>query len=163
MCMMGSADVPFEPPLTSVEEALPRLLAESRRAMKAQWSWLVREPVATGILLFTSALGSTILIGGKEWLRDVIDMFPLANKVVSMMFGSVETFFSAVKVSFYFAIVAHALEAVYVAHQLKTRLGLETIIIMEWFFIICCVGYPITKKGMVFIKIANALQSKKNA
>lgn len=97
--------------------------------------------------------------GLQDTLRDV----PMALQILKSIFGSTETFYLAVKGSWYFAVFLHVLEAFYVACKFKTRFNLPVVALLNWFILVSCVGYPITSKGLEFIKIDDAQNSKKKA
>lgn len=158
MCKMVSADLAFTSPLRSVDDAIPMILKEGHKAFAPQRHWLVSEPMSLVILFLMAALGFVTLIGGEACLKNLMELFPLLKK-----FGSTKKLFWVVKSAFYSAIAAHVLEAVYVAHEFKKRLNLNNKAIMEWFLMISCVGYPVTKKGLELIQVAKDQKSEKSA
>jgi len=158
---MQSVDVPFRPPLETDADAFSRLLSLGAKAMEAKWSWIVSEPICLTIVLVTLALGYTTLILGEDGLQTKINTVPVAADLMLFVFRSVRVLYRACVYSFYFAIVAHALEGVYVAHQIRTVLKRGISDSLKWFLVISCVGYPVTMKGMEFIQIANEKKAKK--
>ena len=148
MCALNSLDVSFNPPIKSADDAIDRVVTDGKTAMKAQCLWLITEPLPLLILIVTSALGYATLVLGEDGLQTAIESLPLVGQIISAIFGNY--FFTAVQVSFHFAIIAHALEAVYIAIMLRMRAKLGLLTCLKWFLLISCVGYPLTKKAMLY-------------
>lgn len=147
--------------LYSVNDAPSRLLVESRKAMAARWSWLYSEPLTLFVLVVMLVLGYITFILDQDGLQFAIDNTPLASKLLTWTFGSVGVFYSAVSGSFYVAVWLHVLEASYVAVKLYTKLKLPVAAAVNWFLLVSCVGYPITRKALEFIRIDDNAKSKK--
>eukprot|EP00985_Skeletonema_marinoi_P013930 scaffold7006_cov174-Skeletonema_marinoi.AAC.20 len=145
MCALNSLDVSFSPPIKSADDAIDRIVTDGKIAMEAQCKWLVTETLPLLILIVTAALGYTTLVLGEDGLQTAIDS---AVPLISTIFGGY--FFSVVRASFYFAVVAHAAEGVYIAIMLRMRASLGYLTCFKWFALICCVGYPLTKKAMLY-------------
>lgn len=149
MCALNSLDVSFNPPIKSADDAIDRVVTDGKTAMEAQCLWLITEPLPLLILIVTSALGYATLVLGEDGLQTAIESLPsVLQKIMFSMFGSY--FFVVVQASFYFAIIAHALEALYIAVMLRMRAKLGCLACLKWFVLISCVGYPLTKKAMLF-------------
>ena len=150
MCALNSLDVSFSPPIKSADDAIDRIVTDGKIAMEAQCKWLFTETLPLLILIVTAALGYTTLVLGEDGLQTAIDSaVPLMGQnIISTIFGSF--FFSVVRASFYFAVVAHAAEGVYIAIMLRMRASLGRLACLKWFALICCVGYPLTKKAMMY-------------
>mmetsp|Transcript_30966 Transcript_30966/g.48494 ORF Transcript_30966/g.48494 Transcript_30966/m.48494 type:complete len:231 (-) Transcript_30966:207-899(-) len=158
MCALNSVDVAFNPPIKSADDAIDRIVTDGKIAMEAQCTWLVTEPLPLVILAVTAALGYTTLVLGEDGLQSAIQSWPLiGQKIISTIFGSY--FFGVVRASFYFAIVAHAAEAIYIAIMLRKRASLGYLVCLKWFALICFVGYPLTKKAVLY---TNANESKED-
>ncbi|KAL7520694.1 hypothetical protein ACHAWX_005401 [Stephanocyclus meneghinianus] len=136
MCMMKSAEILFNPPLVSVNDAPSRLLVESRKAMAARWSWLYSEPLTLFVLVVMLVLGYITFILDQDGLQFAIDNTPLASKLLTWTFGSVGVFYSAVSGSLYVAVWLHVLEASYVAVKLYTKLTLPVAAAVNWFLLL---------------------------
>jgi hypothetical protein len=148
MCTLNSVDISFNPPIKSANDAIDRIVRDGKRAMEAQCAWLVTEPLPLLILIVTSVLGYATLGLGEDGLQSAIDSVSLVGQIISTIFGSY--FFIVVRASFYFAVVAHAAEAIYIAIMLRTRATLGYLACLKWFALISCVGYPMTKKALMF-------------
>lgn len=150
MCNLNSVDLSFSPPIKSANnnDAIERIVKDGKRAMEAQFVWLVTEPLPLLILIVTSLLGYATLLLGEDGLQKAMDSVPIVGQIISTFLGSY--YFIVVRASFYFAIVAHAAEAIYIAIMLRTRANLGYLACLKWFALICCVGYPMTKKALMF-------------
>lgn len=149
MCALNSVDISFNPPIKSADDAIDRIVTDGKIAMEAQCMWLVTEPLPLLILTVTAALGYATLVLGEDGLQSAIESLPpVGETIISTIFGSY--FFGVVRASFYFAIVAHAAEAIYIAIMLRKRASLGCLTCLKWFALICCVGYPLTKKAMLY-------------
>jgi hypothetical protein len=149
MCSLCSVDISFNPPIKSSDDAIARLVKDGQIAMEPRCVWLVTEKLPLLILIVTATLGYVTLVLGEDGILTTIDALPLVvQQIISSLFGSY--FFVAVRASFYFAIVAHTTEAVYVAVMLRTKANLSYLACFKWFVLICCVGYPLTKKAVLF-------------
>lgn len=149
MCALNSVDISFIPPIKSADDAIDRIVTDGKIAMEAQCTWLVTEPLPLLILTVTAALGYTTLVLGEDGLQSAIESMPsVGQTIISTIFGGY--FFGVVHASFYFAIVAHAAEAIYIAIMLRKRASLEFLACFKWFALICCVGYPLTKKALLY-------------
>ena len=67
---------------------------------------------------------------------------------------------NAVRYSWYFAVVAHGVEAIYVAYLSHTKLKLSVGITMKWFLLVCCTGFPFTTR---FMPLVNGEKEEKDA
>ena len=148
MCTLNSVDISFSPPIKPVADAIDRVVKEGESAMEAQCMWLVTEPLPLLILMVVATLGYVALVMGENGIESAIDSIPFVEKIISFLFGSY--FFIAVKSSFYFSIVAHSAEALYIAIMFRARTTLGYWACLKWFALICCVGYPLTKKALLF-------------
>jgi len=66
----------------------------------------------------------------------------------------------AVTFSLYFAIVAHTLEAMYVAYKCQSQAKLTVSATLKWFTMICLTGYPITTR---FFQLLGGAKIKKES
>eukprot|EP00986_Skeletonema_menzelii_P000901 scaffold255_cov142-Skeletonema_menzelii.AAC.13 len=149
MCALNSLDVSFNPPIKSADDAIDRIIADGKNAMEAQCVWLVTEPLPLLILIVTATLGYATLALGEDGLQTAIETLPLVGqKIISTIFKSY--FFAMVRASFYFAIIAHAAEAIFIAVMLRLRAKLGYLACLKWFVLTSCVGYPLTKKAMLY-------------
>ncbi len=149
MCALNSVDISFNPPIKSGDDAIDRIVTDGKIAMEAQCTWLVTEPLPLLILTVTAALGYATLVLGEDGVQGAIESMPLVGQnIINTIFGSY--FYGVVRASFYFAIAAHAAEAIYVAIMLRKRASLGYLACFKWFALICCVGYPLTKKALMY-------------
>ena len=77
-----------------------------------------------------------------------------------MVFGSAAFFSQLVKYSWIFAVIAHASEGLYVAHQAQHSLKLELKSRLHWFGMVLCVGYPVTKEFLELLNVHKETASK---
>ena len=108
------------------------------------------------------ALGYLTFSGYDSFEHEINNIAPeVLQSSIQFLFGSVDSLFMGVKVSFYFGIVAHVLEAIYVAYLCQTKLKLNIITTLSWFVVVTMVGYPMTLKVLNFVSIHNQSSQKK--
>ena len=98
---------------------------------------------------------------GVEGITKQIESAPRLNKTISNIFGSAEMFARIVRWSWYFAIVAHATEGFYVAYHCVKTLKLKPDSALKWFWIITCVGYPVSSKFLALLNADKAARAIK--
>jgi len=124
------------------------------QALAPKIEWLVIDPFALGILIITVLLAyGTYGFGGAEGLATVIQSAKRLNDTICSIWGSADMFAAQVVFFWYFAIIAHLLEALYVAYHairtLKLRLGNT----LMWFYLVLCVGFPVARRLLEFTKV----------
>lgn len=155
LCEMRTSDVPFQPPLSSSDEIRPRIIQDHHKALNPSFGWIITEPLILVIVVICAAMGfATHAIGSKE-LAALIESSPKIEPTISAMFGSPSTFCLLVAAAWYFSVVAHTAEAVYVAYQCRKTLKTTAASALKWFLLTCCAGFPVTRKATELFDVAN--------
>lgn len=99
-----------------------------------------------------------------EVLEDYAPSFVvnLVDKSFCCHFTFASTFQNLCRYAWYFAIVAHALEALIVAYQCTVRFKLPKLMTLKWFVLGCSVGYPITGRVFDLVGADNKLKKEKD-
>ena len=160
LCEMKQLKYPFEPPLKSGSEIRPRMVEIHKEVCAPQISWLFTHPDALAVLIVCALLGYGTHVVGVEALSANIEANVSVNSFISMIFGSATFFSRLVKYAWIFAVVAHAGEGLYVAHQAQHALKLELTSRLLWFGMVCCVGFPITKEFLELLNVHQKNSSK---
>lgn len=105
------------------------------------------------IIGIVSMFGLATHILGFDELVSTLNQHSNFSQMLNTLFGSVSTFASLVINSYYFAVIAHLLEAIYTVFLCTTKLKTKTIITFKWFLLVSAVGYPATSKVMEFCSI----------
>lgn len=155
LCEMNVVEYKFEPPIASASELRPRLVAVHHRLCSPRVAWLVKKPQAL-LILVTEAFLAYGTFGRYERATNYSDVL---SGVVSLVFGSASNFSLAVRAAFYFSVVAHGGEALYVAYHCRRTLKLQWKATILWFLMICMVGIPITSE---FLPLLNVARKKSN-
>jgi hypothetical protein len=121
--------------------------------MGAKCRWLFTEPFPLLILIVMSMFGYITIILDEDRFLSTIDGDPTVSNLIMSIFGSVGTCYSAITFSFNVGIFLHVLEACFVTYSLMTKFSLSLAAVTKWFILVSCVGYPITRKALDFIKI----------
>lgn len=160
LCEMKQFTFPFAPPLKSGSEIRPRMVEIHKQVCAPQISWLFTHPDALAVLIVCALLGYGTHVVGVEELSANIEGNATINSILSMIFGSAAFFSRLVKYAWIFAVVAHAGEGLYVAHQAQHALKLEFKSRLLWFGMVCCVGFPITKEFLDLLNVHQKNSSK---
>lgn len=161
MCDMRLPAVPFSPPLTCSSQVKKRLIEIHQSVLSPRIYWLVTDPTALLILVVCSGLGFATYAIGESDLASHIKNMPELNSNIESIFGSAATFAKCVKWSWYFAFVVHWMEAIYGAYECKTTLKLRKNVTILWFFLIWCVGWPITARLKKFADMQKATNTER--
>lgn len=159
-CELRNCTTPIDPPLTTSAELRSRLIEDHHRALTPNFTWLITDPVMR--MLF----GACLLLGigtalGEEELVTTIDETPWARSIVHFIFGSSTRFAKIVIGAWYFSLLVHMLEAVYSSYLCKTVLKMEPVIVMKWFVLNLCTGFPIMNRVRELVAVDLANQSLK--
>ena len=132
--------------------------------LSPKFSLLITDPLNRIIILSVLALGYFSYQGLHSFVSDITTYAPpfVKDMIIDGIFGSTETLFMFIKFSFKFAIVAHVMEAMYVAFLCRTVLKLKTKTIVEWYLIVSITGYPMTSKVLDFVNVHKETKMKKN-
>lgn len=160
LCEMKQFTFPFVPPLKSGSEIRPRMVEIHKQVCAPQISWLFTHPDALAVLIVCALLGYGTHVVGVEELSANIEGNATINSILSVIFGSAAFFSRLVKYAWIFAVVAHAGEGLYVAHQAQHALKLEFKSRLLWFGMVCCVGFPITKEFLDLLNVHQKNSSK---
>lgn len=119
-----------------------RLIEDHRKAFTPNFTWLVTDSFTCLVFVVCIALGMFTYLTDDE-VKQNVGYF---SKVVEM--------------SWYFAIIAHLIEAIIVGYLCKTKLKLSFGITFKWFVLGTCVGWPITSKVFDFVNKDKEFKAK---
>ena len=143
LCEMHSMVYPLRPPLKSAEEFSSRIPQIRNDVCSPKWYWLFTNPLALIILVTCSALAYGALVLGTNGIVDALMLAPNLEGGVETIFGSTKMFANVVWAAFYFAVIAHGIEAIMAFNICKNVLKLNSGTTALWSFMIFLVGYPI--------------------
>jgi hypothetical protein len=149
-------------PIISHTQYRPRLIEEHNKALMPRVSWLITESYSPVIVVMMVLLTYGTIFLGEETLVSELNQSTVAASTISSLFGSTETFAYLVKISFYFAVIAHVFESAYVVYLCKATLKMSTVPMLFWFLLTNCVGFPIASKIMTLASVHDKAKSKKN-
>jgi len=160
-CMPRDTSIDFEPPLESAAEVRPRLVKLHHQNLAPKFSWIITDSICRTIILSVLALGYFDFMGLDAFSSDIENRAPEFFKdMIHFLFGSVESLFRGVQVSFKFAVLAHFLEACYAAYLCKNSLKMNLKGVLSWFCVVTMVGYPMTSKVLNFVKVQNQMKNE---
>jgi hypothetical protein len=144
-CQVKKLAIPFNPPLNSSAEVSSRLVEDYNRALIPKFTWIITDP------LMRMLFGACILLGigtilGQQELVSRVNETPWARSIVNFVFGTPTLFAKLVTRAWYFALIAHTMEASYTAYLCKTFLEMNAVTTMKWFVLNVCTGFPIMNK-----------------
>jgi len=79
------------------------------------------------------------------------DVFRRISSTINSSVGAAR-FGVAVRVSWFFSVVCHGCEAVYVAYLCRRKLKINFSSLVGWFWLTFCVGFPSLEKVMLMVK-----------
>lgn len=161
MCRSENIVYPFTPRLQSVEEIRKKLIQVHYDACAPRFHWLLTKPVATIIIVTVTFLTYATIVMGLDNLTNSIESMETANQFTTTVFGNAGRFSFLVGASFYFTVVAHLAEAIYVAHHSRKTVKLRYSTTLEWFILVALTGYPITVEFLDLLRIAQTTAAKK--
>jgi hypothetical protein len=158
LCEMKQGFYEFHPPLQSANDLYSRLNTIHNEVCAPKIHWLVTNPLALACLVMCSGLGFGTIFFGVEGIVDAFEQVPRLEAGIASIFGSTQTFGYVVWASWYFAVVAHGIEAMIAYRQCSKTLQLETRTSLTWTMLVFLVGYPILSEldGMLQVQKDNA-------
>ena len=140
------------------------MIALHHQALKPKVHWLVTDPVAFVVILVTALLAmGTYGFGGAQGLATAVDGIQPWSSIISSIWGSTDMFAKQVVFFWYFAIVIHALEGVYVAYHAVRTFKFHLGSTLLWFYLVLCTGYPIFKRFLELLKVQAAAKRKRSS
>ena len=134
-----------------------------QECLSPKFTWLFSDSVCRTIMSSVTALGYFTIIGYDTFALDFQSNAPeFFKSIILFCFGSIESLFKGIVVSFYFAIIAHVLEATYVVYLCQDKLKLNHQVTFAWFMAVAMVGYPMTSKVLDFVSIVDDLAKEKS-
>ena len=103
------------------------------RTCSPQIKWLVTDPISLIIIVACSTLA-------------ILHYTGMANNLPPFIDAKAVSFF------WYFSVVVHVFEAIYVAYLCRTKANLSAGITMKWFVFVCCTGWPMASRFMNLIQ-----------
>jgi hypothetical protein len=161
LCEMKTASYPFQPPLVSVAESRSRLVNIHNKVMSPDFLWLLTDPLAFGILLTCASLGLGTYVGAEGVETYLEENVQGLSRYLTMVFGSTHAFAQVVIGAFWFALVAHVIEALYCAYHAAWTMKFKPAIACKWFIIVSLVGYPIQRRFAALLKVHYELANEK--
>lgn len=161
LCEMKNEHFEFSPPLDSASELCDSRMPGIRdQVLAPKVHWLITDPLAFLILATCTALAYGTLIVGMNGIVEGLGEAPKLENGIAVIFGSTSTFSVAVTCSFWFSIVAHAIEAgMTLRHCVKTfHLGVVPSTL--WTVLVFLVGYPIFSRFQAMVAVHQQYTSK---
>mmetsp|Transcript_21231 Transcript_21231/g.35130 ORF Transcript_21231/g.35130 Transcript_21231/m.35130 type:complete len:225 (-) Transcript_21231:692-1366(-) len=155
-CMNGKelhAFRKFEPPLTSIKEARPRMAQIYHKAMTPKLGWIYMDPVALPLVMLNLFLTYLTLVLGVNGMVNVINHSPGMYSMVQAHVGSAESFARMITVFGYVTMGAHALEALFVGLHAKKTFSLSRAAVIEWVIFTQLAGLPILNRFLRFLEV----------
>ena len=139
LCMVREQPYRFSPPLRGgdLEASLNARMVELRKkACEPRLHWMVTDRLAFWIMLLIISLG----VGTVVDLVAVLEKAPRLEVIIIGIFGSTTNFATAVAAFFWFAVVAHLLEASFAVYFCTSVLELGAVATAKWFFMVFVIG-----------------------
>jgi hypothetical protein len=155
---MNNIAYKFVPPLASPDELPTRMDVIHQKVCTPSPSWLLTNPLALIILVACTALSYGVYVGSEGIVDGLSVHAPRLEAGISVIFGSTHFFSYFVFGSFWFAIVAHVVEACIAMYYCHTSLHLHAGPTILWGVLIFLVGYPIFNELQDLL----AVQTKNN-
>lgn len=132
----------------------PRLIAIHHAVLTPKIHWLFTDPLSVFLIAITSLLGyGACGFGGHEGLVEALQGAKRLNETIVSIWGSTEMLASQVFFFWYFAFIVHIMEASYVAYHAIRTMKLKLRSTFLWFYLVSCVGYPVAKRFLEFLKV----------
>lgn len=138
--------VSFPHPMTNIKDIQTYFIHIHTSLLSPKISWIVTDWRMRIIVPTVACLGYiTHSIGIDSFtLRVQQIQIPWVHWVLQKTFGSASNFTTAIRISWYFSIIAHTLEGIYVAYLCLSVLKLKLSPTLGWFYLTCLVGFPST-------------------
>jgi hypothetical protein len=161
LCEMHNAVYAFHPPLASADDFQKRISTIHNDVCAPKLYWLVTNPLALIIFITISGLAYGTLVLGVNGMVEALAQAPHLEEGVETIFGSTQTFAYAVWGAWYFAIIAHGIEAFIAVQHCSNTLQLEAGPTTTWAFLTFCVGYPIFSQLQELVQVQQAQMKSK--
>jgi len=162
LCEMRRVRFEFVPPLTSASQLRPCFVEVHHRVLAPKWRWMKEKSVVPLILVVEALLAHGTLVLGPSGLKAAIEEAGTVHPMVSAVFWSPTAFVGLVRAAFWFSVIVHGGEAVYVAYHALRTLKLRPLSALQWFAMICLTGYPVTVEFLPFLEIHRSSQQKRS-
>ncbi len=128
-------------------------MEDHHKALSPKIQWIYMDPIMALILPTVFIFGLATHVWGFDDLVSTLNQHSNFAQILKVLFGSVSTFANLVIYSYYFAVIAHLLEAIYTVYLCTSKLKTKTITTFKWFLLVSAVGYPATSKVIEFCSI----------
>ena len=155
LCEVHNVFYKFHPPLADAGQVRSAMVNIHHQVCAPQVSWLVTHVDALVVLLIVVLLGYATHMIGTERLTEILQQNTLLGGTRLLSVGGAKYLSAAVKYSWYFAILAHGAEALYVVYQARTTLKMRASGAALWFLMVGSVGWPITKEFLELLRVHN--------
>ena len=149
--------VTFPHPMSSLSDIQTYFIQLHSSLLSPKISWLFTDwrmriivPTVACLGYITHILGVDAFVQRIEHMENEVFQFLLQKS-----FGSAIHLGNAIRISWYFAIIAHTLEAIYVAHICLSVLKLKFTATLAWFYLTCLVGFPSTVRVLTLSHYQN--------
>jgi hypothetical protein len=161
LCEMNNEYFEFKPPLKSASELMDIRIHEIRdQVLAPKVHWLVTDPLAFFILATCTALGYGTIVVGMGGIIEGLAKAPKLENGIAVIFGSTSMFSFAVVGAFWFAIVAHVIEAGMALRHCVKSLQLGMLPSALWAILVFLVGYPIFSRFRALVVVQEQYYSK---
>jgi len=140
--------VEFPHPMSQLSDIQTYFIQLHSTLLSPKASWLFTDRRMRIIVPTVACLGYITHIIGLDAFTQYVQHIrsPWFQSLLRSSFGSAEFLGSAIRASWYFAIAAHTLEGIYVAHVCLSILKLKLGFTLAWFWLTCLVGFPSTSR-----------------
>jgi Domain of unknown function (DUF4499) len=114
------------------------------------------DPMALSFSIMFLLIGFATLFLGVSGLTYLIRHIPQLDAAVVTYVGSAHGFARMIAVGWYFLIVAHGFEAVFVYLAAKRSLKLKNSSILEWVIFTLAAGLPIVNRFLGYLEVQKA-------
>jgi Protein of unknown function (DUF2470) len=149
-CEMLKLFYNFQPPLRNSAQVRPAMVEIHHKVCAPQLSWFITRIDVFIVFVVVALLGYITHVVGTDHFTKILQDFTYLQGRTWIA----EHLSMAVKYSWYFALVVHFLEALYVVYQAQITLKLQVIpTTLLWFFMVGCVGIPVTKEFLDLLRV----------
>jgi len=125
-------------------------------ALAPNFYWIVSDPMSRAGFLITITLGYINLCLGLDAFASLLE-----DECPTYILSLIS--FSLVRYIWYFIVVVHACEAVYIGYLTKTKLNLKVTSIVGWVILTLMTGFPTTRRVVQIVNIKKDYSATHNS
>ncbi len=146
--------VSFPHPMSTLKDIQTYFIHLHTSLLSPKISWIITDWRMRIIVPTVACLGYITHIIGIDSFIQIVEK--IQNEWVQWMlqktFGTAYILAHAIQISWYFSIIAHTLEGIYVAYLCLSVLKLKLTSTLAWFYLTCLVGFPSTVRVLRLVK-----------